>query len=370
MAGLSAPPPDVGALVLPPRVHGGTDAQGPVRYDFSTNANACGPCPVALALVRRADAARYPDPAYTLLRAQLGQWHGVVPERIVVGTSASELIHRLTLLAARQGVRQVHVPQHAFGEYARAARLHGLPPAEGGAVPQRGALHWVCAPSSPLGHDALGLGAGTVPPGTGWSVHDCAYWPLQRPAMPGAPVPWEGRPPLAAPGWWQLWSPNKALGLTGVRAAYLVAPPGAEDRAAQLDALAASWPVGAHGVALLQAWVRPEAQAWLCASVPRLARWTQALEAWCLREGWALAPGGLAHYRVAYPPVGDLAALLAHLRAQGVWLRDTASFGLPGGVRWSAQPPRAQAALARAWRTWPGSHTPPPPTQEHLHAHP
>ncbi|MFN3376872.1 MAG: aminotransferase class I/II-fold pyridoxal phosphate-dependent enzyme [Burkholderiaceae bacterium] len=338
---------------FPSWVHGGPDAQGAAAFDFSTNANACGPCPQALAAVRRVDPARYPDPTYTALRAQLAQWHGVDADRIVVGTSASELIHRITQLAARQGVGVAQVPRHGFGEYARAARLQGLALADGDMPPHNGALLWACAPSSPLGQDAQGLCAGTAVPGTGWCIHDLAYAPFERPASPGAPFRWQGRPLAAPPGWWQLWSPNKALGLTGVRAAYLVAPAGAQAQAAQLDALAASWPVGAHGVALLQAWVQPEVQGWLCASLPRLTRWAQALEAWCLREGWALMPGGLAHYRVARPPVDDLGGLLACLRAQGVQLRDTASFGLPGGVRWSAQPPQAQAALARAWRAWP-----------------
>ncbi|MGL6203454.1 MAG: aminotransferase class I/II-fold pyridoxal phosphate-dependent enzyme, partial [Giesbergeria sp.] len=58
-------------------VHGGTDALGAALHDFSTNSNACGPCPAALAAVQQADATRYPDPAYTDLRAQLAAFHGV-----------------------------------------------------------------------------------------------------------------------------------------------------------------------------------------------------------------------------------------------------------------------------------------------------
>lgn len=38
--------------------HGGPDALGAPAHDFSTNANACGPCPEALAQVRAADATR------------------------------------------------------------------------------------------------------------------------------------------------------------------------------------------------------------------------------------------------------------------------------------------------------------------------
>jgi hypothetical protein len=53
------------------RVHGGPDAQGPVRWDFSTCANAAGPCPQALAAIRWAAPTRYPDPAGTAVRQAL-----------------------------------------------------------------------------------------------------------------------------------------------------------------------------------------------------------------------------------------------------------------------------------------------------------
>jgi histidinol-phosphate aminotransferase len=42
------------------------------------------------------------------------------------------------------------------------------------------------------------------------------------------PLRLDGRPwpPPGRLGLWQLWTPNKALGLTGVRAAYAMAPQG------------------------------------------------------------------------------------------------------------------------------------------------
>ena len=64
------------------RVHGGSDALGAARFDFSTNSHAAGPCPQALAAVQVADATRYPDATYTALRAALADFHGVVPGRI------------------------------------------------------------------------------------------------------------------------------------------------------------------------------------------------------------------------------------------------------------------------------------------------
>ena len=86
----------VAAITPSARVHGGTDALGAARFDFSTNSNACGPCPHALAAVQATDPTRYPDADYTVLRQRLADLHGVARWRIVLAGSASEFIFRLT----------------------------------------------------------------------------------------------------------------------------------------------------------------------------------------------------------------------------------------------------------------------------------
>ena len=100
-------------------VHGGPDALGVPAHDFSTNSNACGPCPAVLDALQQADATRYPDPAYTALRTVLAALHGVAPDRIVVAGSASEFIHRITTWARLHGCTQVQLPPHSYGDYAR-----------------------------------------------------------------------------------------------------------------------------------------------------------------------------------------------------------------------------------------------------------
>ena len=127
-------------------IHGGPDAQGVPLHDFSTNANACGPCPEALAAVQQADATRYPDPAYTRLREALGAFHAVAPDCIVLAASASECIHRFTALAALQGARLVSVPRHGYGDYAQAAQARGLAVVHDAAAPA--GLQWACEPAS------------------------------------------------------------------------------------------------------------------------------------------------------------------------------------------------------------------------------
>ena len=80
------------------RVHGGPDQYGVPLFDFSTNSNACGPCPSALAAVMQADATQYPDASYTALRRQLAAFHGIDAQRVVVlAASASEFIFPITL---------------------------------------------------------------------------------------------------------------------------------------------------------------------------------------------------------------------------------------------------------------------------------
>jgi histidinol-phosphate/aromatic aminotransferase/cobyric acid decarboxylase-like protein len=105
----------------PARVHGGPGAQGPVRWDFSTNAHAAGPCPAALQSVQLADPCRYPDPGCDALRERLANWHGVAPQRIVLAASASEFIQRITAVSSRLWPGAVAVPALAYGDYAAAA---------------------------------------------------------------------------------------------------------------------------------------------------------------------------------------------------------------------------------------------------------
>lgn len=316
-----------------PRIHGGPDALGAPRYDFSTNSNACGPCPQALAAVQAADATRYPDASYTALRAALADFYAVAPWRIVLAGSASEFIFRISAWARRQGARTVSLPTHAYGDYAHAAQAWGLQVVADGDLAD---LAWACEPSSPLGQahsPMLTRVRGTV-------VLDSAYAPLRL----------SGQPTLGASQrqqLWQLFSPNKALGLTGVRAAFAIAPLGAEAAVQQMEALAPSWVLGAHGVAMLTAWTQPDTQAWLQASLVTLAAWKQRQTTLLHAAAWTLQTSDTPFF-CARPPAGvDAAALCATLRAQGIKLRDATSFGLAGWVRLGVLPPAAVAALVQ-----------------------
>lgn len=330
-------------MTSPPlqRSHGGPDSLGVPLYDFSTNSNACGPCPTALSAVEQAEASRYPDASFTGLRAQLAAWHGVAPQRVLLAASASEFIFRISAWVAQQGGKAVWLPPHSYGDYADAAKAWDLVPTPHSYSAQ---LLWCCDPSSPLGAAQADVGdLGEVATSGQVCVLDRAYEPLR---LSGALALSDSQLQKV----WQLWTPNKALGLTGVRAAYVIAPPGAEDAVAALERLCPSWPLGAHGVALLQAWVQPTVQDWLAQSRVTLREWKSLQVAMCESLGWACLPSE-ANFFCVRPDIQGEALLraLGELRTQGIKLRDATSFGLPDHLRLRVLQPFAQDALRAAW---------------------
>lgn len=312
--------------------HGGTDAGPPPRFDFSTNANALGPSPVVLAALRSVDPSRYPDPDYTHVRATLADWHGRRPEEVVVGAGASELIHRVV----RVTDGPVVVWEPTFGEYRYAAELAGAPVRtahdfDAWLRALRGAaVAFLCVPNSPDGTVAdLPRAAAAALAAECRLVVDLAYHPLsqRRPAIPA--------------GVWQLWAPNKAHGVTGVRAGYLLVDAGAATRLRQ----APSWILSAHGVAFLEAVASTAAQRWVRGTRPTLWRWRDELTA-RLRAIDVPVTAGAANFVLAH--TGEAAPTATRLRRDGIRVRDATTFGLPSSLRLSAQSPRAQDALIAA----------------------
>ena len=330
--------------MLEKRIHGGADALGQPLYDFSTNSNACGPCPVVLQEIQATDASHYPDPFYAELRQAIAAFHKVDVTHVVLAASASEFIFRISAWVAQFADRQqrtarVELPVHGYGDYLHASTAWGLAASES---PAQADLIWGCDPSSPLGEPHMRLAE---------RVQDLL--PTQTFVLDGAYRPLRLDGDLALSDHhldrvWQLWSPNKALGLTGIRAAYAIAPAGFQQQVEQIEGLAPSWPIGAHGCAMLAAWVRQDVQDWLAESRDILKRWKLRQLAICTSLGWQ--PGSsVTNFHLATPDTAHMAQDLATLRAQGIKLRDTSSFGLPGQVRMGVLPPVAQDALSQAW---------------------
>jgi histidinol-phosphate aminotransferase len=310
--------------------HGGPDDGPAAAWDFSANASPLGPPPALMQAVQAADRQAYPDPNYRALRRRLGDADLVLPT-----AGGAEGIRRLTLAALLAGHREVWAPQPGFGDYAAAASALGLAvmpyAAPADIRPASPALVWICEPCNPTGASEAAWPA--------LQSHlvavDRAYEPLRL----------QGEAPALPAGAWQLICPNKALGLTGVRAGYLLAPERDEVWARALS-LAPSWVLSAEGVAMLTHWPDEEAQAWLAGAREQLRDWTARQRALLADLGWQQRPS-CTHFWLARPPRADMAP---RLRTRGIRVRDAASFGLPGWVRVSAQPPAAQRALQQALR--------------------
>lgn len=324
-------------------IHGGPDMLGVPAYDLSTNTNACGPHGPTEQAVREANARHYPDPAYTALAIQLAAWHGVAPSRIVLGASGSELIQRISAAVAFQAAASSEEasacwPMHAYGDYARAAQAAGLRHTEDAA---QASLIWACDPSSPLGQPHHGLAdvVERLKP-TQALVLDQAYEPLRL----------SGALALDADALdriWRLMTPNKALGLTGVRAAYFLAPRTEPGLLPHLRALAPSWPLGAHGVALLQNWATVDTHQWLAECRATLRMWKARQLELLAAAGWR-AEAGLANFLVVTREGVNMKTCLDALRQKGIKLRDCASFGLPGHMRMAVVEPDVQDIVMRA----------------------
>jgi histidinol-phosphate aminotransferase len=314
--------------------HGGTDDGPAPAFDFSSNASPLGPPPALWAAVQQADRRHYPDPHYRALRRRLAPAPGA-DECVLPTAGGAEGIRRLTLAALLAGRREVWVPQPGFGDYALAAQALGLavkPYAQPADItPQAPALVWVCEPCNPTG--------ASVPAWPDLREHlvivDRAYEPLRL----------AGDAPALPPGAWQLHCPNKALGMTGIRAGYAVAPATDEVWRHALS-LAPSWVLSAEGVAMLTHWQDDDTQAWLARARATLRDWAAAQRALLAALDWQQQPSS-TNFWLARPPRPGVAP---RLRKRGIRVRDAASFGLAGWVRVSAQPPAAQHALQQALR--------------------
>lgn len=323
-------------------IHGGTDAGEPPRFDFSSNANALGPDPFVLSSIQSVDPAHYPDPSYTRLHRTLADYHRTRPEQVAVGAGASELILRLTRWRRTAGPVLTLVP--TFGEYGRAARLAGLPLQEVQTTAQflaalgPATLAFLCLPNNPTGtvypqafleevaHLSGQFGAVVIV--------DLAYLPLSEidVAIPET--------------LWRLYAPNKAHGMTGVRAGYLIAP----ENLQAFREEAPGWVLSVYGEEFLHSSLLAQSQNWVKDCCPTLWRWRDALAcrlaALGLEQTWGRANFGLVQ-------VGCAHRVTTHLRQQGIRVRDCTSFGLANWIRLSAQDEKAQSALIGALESLP-----------------
>jgi histidinol-phosphate aminotransferase len=314
-------------------LHGGPDAQGVPRWDFSTCANAAAPDGALRARIAAADAGQYPDPTYRALRERLAARHGVNAARVLPGASASELIQRLASVVARLVRGPVAIPAMAYADYARAAAAQGLQTTTRDDA--HAVLRWACEPSSPSGGDEPPLPADRHV----LTVLDAVYEPLRLHGDSTWPPEWHDAV-------FVLHGPNKVLGLPGVRGAYLIAPAAArwQPWVSALQAAAPSWPWGVHAVAMLEAWCEPTTQSAIQRQLETLRDWKRRFVHMLRNADVECRDSTTPFFLMRLPR----RITFDGLRAQGCKLRDTASFGLPGWARVNTLAPPAQAALVEA----------------------
>jgi histidinol-phosphate aminotransferase len=317
-------------------IHGSTDSGPTPRYDFSSNANALGPNPIILSALQSVDPTHYPDYTYHALHQALANHHQVQPEQVAIGAGASELILRLAYFHRDQH-RPVLTFSPTFSEYSRAAQIAGLPvlvaknEAEFCDHLSAAGLAFLCIPNNPTGtmYSEQFLQTVAARSANTTVIVDLAYRDLSQQTVP---IP---------PTFWQLHAPNKAHGMTGIRAGYLIAPTSLQ----HFRNFAPAWVLSAHGEAFLLATLRPEAQDWVKETRQILWQWRDRLQAKLQNLGyeqsWSQANFGLIN-------VSDATAITQALRNRGIRVRDCTSFGLPQWIRISAQDAIAQDELIRA----------------------
>jgi histidinol-phosphate aminotransferase len=110
----------------------GDDGQAVAK--LSANENPLGCSPLALAAMAKAQhPSRYPDGDSTALRAAIGAFHGIEPERILMGAGSGELLYLAASAYAGPG-DEVLFSQYSFSLYDIVARRCGAEPVEAPAL--------------------------------------------------------------------------------------------------------------------------------------------------------------------------------------------------------------------------------------------
>lgn len=269
--------------------------------DLSASLNPFAPDIGAVARPHLEALRRYPDPARATVA--LAEAMGIPPERVVLANGGSEAI---ALVAAEQVEGWVDEPD--FSLYRR--HLQRLCPT---------APTWRSNPHNPSGRLARADEEAAV-----W---DEAFYPL-------ATGSWTRGDPRAV----VVGSLTKVFACPGLRLGYVVTPD--DELAARLRRRQPTWSVNALAVAVLPP-LLAEAD---------LASWAKGIavlrgELGRLLGSYGLEPQPSDANWLLVPRAGGLRERLA---PEGVVVRDTASFGLPGGARVAVPGPEGLERLARA----------------------
>lgn len=321
--------------------------------DFSASVNPHGPAPEVIEAARTTDISEYPDRECRRLRAAISDHTGVEAEGIVCGNGSAELIDHLARCYLAPGDTALVVGP-TFGEYERASLLRGATVArfdrrlasDGATLDvrnlsseiqnRRPRIVWLCSPNNPTGDlmpraDVEGILEAVSGVG-GLLVVDEAYRDL---VLEGETEDLTGLLSGEAGGNLVLLrSMKKAHALAGLRLGYALSGP---EMISALAAVRPPWnvsgPAQAAGVAALS----PPALSHLEKSRGTLARDAAFLRRGLSRLGLSVLPGVANYLLVDVSGSGGGAAVRGKLLAEGLQVRDCASFGLPEYIRVSVR---------------------------------
>ncbi len=308
---------------------------------LSSNEGAFGPPPGAIAaLAAHAPTMhRYPDGGVAALRRAIGARFGLDPARIVCGNGSDDLLTLLIQAYGGPGTELI-MSEHGFSIYEIAARLAG------GAVrkaPERGLttdvdavlaqlspatrMVFLANPNNPTGTlvpagEMRRLRAGL--PADVLLVIDAAYaeYVERTDYEPGVALVDAGENTVMTRTF------SKIFGLGGARLGWAYAPPAIVD---VLNRMRAPFNVSAAAAAAAVAALGDED--WVARGREHNTQARQALAARLVAAGLRVQPSEANFMLVDFGTAARAAAADAHLRSQGIIVRNVKSYGLPNCLR-------------------------------------
>lgn len=325
--------------------------QGERLLDLSVNVNPYGPAPAVAAAVRNAPLHAYPDPTARPAREALARHEGCLPEAIVLGNGAADLLWTLAaVLLDRDDAALVVAP--TFSEFAAAAVARRARVTEWRACSAdrfavdldavaaviaraRAAAVYLCSPNNPTGAAVPVAGvarlAAAFPRTT--VLLDEAFLALSEGyADRTEPVPANVV---------RVRSLTKEHGIPGVRVGYLVAAPAL---AAAVEACRPAWTTSCFAQAAAVA--ACQADDFVAESRRRVLEDRVRLAASLATLGLQPIPSTASFILVRVDDGPGLQRRL--LDGHGILVRECSSFGLPNYVRIAARPRADQERLIRA----------------------
>jgi histidinol-phosphate/aromatic aminotransferase/cobyric acid decarboxylase-like protein len=353
--------------------------------DFSISTNPYGPAPAVVESIRRAAVDRYPDSTARRVRERLAETLGpsdggpAHPDQLVVGNGAADLLWTLARVLLRPGDAAL-VIEPTFSEFAAGVAAHGghvatvrapLPLSDQLEGQVLDALRrlcprvlYVCSPTTPTGEwlplawvrrwAELGGGEPGQRPAGLTVVLDEAFLSLSEHHH-------EAHTPLPT-NVVRVRSLTKEHALPGVRLGYLVA---SRAVAARVEAGRPAWTTSS--LAQAAALTALDQVDFVAASRQRLLADRRLLVTMLAEAGYG-AVASTTHYVAVpvarrSPPTARTAVAAASstasatntwqraLARHGLFVRDCASFGMEGFVRFAARPPEELARLRHALAT-------------------